>query len=55
MRILHGHRDVPMAKNALKRENISTVHHVVTGEGMPEDVGELLGGLPPIKWTRPIS
>ena len=42
MGILHSHGDVSVTKNALKRENVAPVHHVVTGESVPEDVRQLL-------------
>lgn len=42
MGIAHGHGDVAVAKNALQRENVSPVHHVMAGEGVPQDVGQLL-------------
>lgn len=38
----HGDGDITVAKDALKREDISPVHHVMTGEGVPEYVRQLL-------------
>lgn len=34
-----------MAQGALQSEDVATGHHVVTGEGVPEDVSHLAGGI----------
>lgn len=41
MCVLHGHCQRGMAKNSLQREDVSTIHHVVTGEGVTQYVGQL--------------
>ncbi len=41
MRIAHGHRDRGMSQDPLQSEDVAACHHVVTGKGMPEDVGHL--------------
>lgn len=42
MGIAHGHGDVAVSEDALEREYVAPVHHVVTGEGVAQDVGQLL-------------
>ena len=42
MCITHSHGDIAMAENPLQGEDITAIHHVVAGEGMPEYVGKLL-------------
>ena len=39
MCIAHGHGDGGMPKDSLQAEDVATGHHVMTGEGVPEDVG----------------
>ena len=34
MSITHCHRDIAMAENALQREDITAIHHVVASEGV---------------------
>lgn len=41
MRISHRHFDVGMAEYALQDQNIATIHHKVTGEGVAQNVGKL--------------
>lgn len=41
VRIAHGHRDRRVPQYPLQAENVTTGHHVVTGEGVPQDVGHL--------------
>lgn len=41
MSISHRHFDVGMAEYALQDQNITTIHHKVTGEGMAQNVGKL--------------
>lgn len=38
MCITHGHRKRRMPKDFLQREDISTIHHEMAGEGVPESV-----------------
>ena len=38
--IAHRHGDVAVAKDALQREYVAPFHHVMTGEGVPQDVSE---------------
>lgn len=45
VRVAHGHLDIPMTKNPLQRQNIPALHHVVTSEGMPENVRQLAGSV----------
>jgi len=42
MGILHDHGHVAVPKNPLKRMDATPIHHVVTGEGVPKNLGELL-------------
>lgn len=42
MGIAHGHGDVAMPEDALQREYVASVHHVMTGEGVAQDMGQLL-------------
>lgn len=39
--ITHGHREICVSENALQRQNIASIHHEVTGEGVPQHVGHL--------------
>jgi len=39
VRIAHSHLDIAVAQNSLQREDIAALHHVVAGEGVPQDVG----------------
>ncbi len=39
MGIAHDHSDRGMPKDALQAENIPARHHVVTGKGVPQDMG----------------
>lgn len=41
MRIAHGHRDRGVPQDPQQPEDVAACHHVMTGEGMPEDVGHL--------------
>ena len=45
MRIAHGHRDRGMSQDPLQPEDVAACHHVVTGEGVPENVGHLAWGI----------
>lgn len=45
MCIPHRHGDIAMAEDALQRQDITAIHHVVAGEGMAEDVSLLLWGV----------
>lgn len=45
MCISHRHGDIAMAEDALQGEDITAIHHVMTGEGVAEDVGLLLWGV----------
>lgn len=42
--IAHRHLDVGMAEDALQHQDIATVHHEVTGEGMTQNVSTLARG-----------
>lgn len=39
VRIAHRHGDGGMAEDPLQAENVPASHHVVTGKGVPQDVG----------------
>ena len=41
MRIAHGHLDIAMTQDALQREDVPALHHVVAGERVPQDVSQL--------------
>ena len=41
MGVSHCHFDVGMTENSLQNENISTVHHEMAREGMPQNMGHL--------------
>ena len=41
MGITHRHANAGMTQDALKRQDITPVHHKVAGEGMAQDVGAL--------------
>lgn len=41
MRIAHRHRERGMPQNLLEREDVPTIHHEVTREGVPESVAGL--------------
>lgn len=36
-----------MTKNPLQRQNVPALHHVVTSEGVPENVRQLAGSVYP--------
>jgi hypothetical protein len=39
----HGHLDIAVAEYPLQREDVAALHHIMAGEGVPQDVGELTG------------
>jgi hypothetical protein len=39
MRVAHRHLDIAVAQDSLQREDVAALHHVVAGEGVPQDVG----------------
>lgn len=41
VRVAHGHRDRRVSQDPLQAENVTTGHHVMTGKGVPQDVGHL--------------
>ena len=41
MRISHGHGDRGVPEDPLQTEDVPAAHHVVAGEGVSEDVGQL--------------
>ncbi|VEA44713.1 Uncharacterised protein [Salmonella enterica subsp. enterica] len=41
MRIYHRHFYIGMAQNIAKYQNVSAIHHKVTGECMAQNVGAL--------------
>ncbi len=41
MRVAHGHRDRRVPQDPLQAENVTTGHHVMTGKGVPQNVGHL--------------
>lgn len=41
MCIAHGHRDGGVPEDALQTQDVTTAHHVMAGEGVPEDVSHL--------------
>lgn len=45
MRIAHGHFDISMPEDSLQRQDVPTLHHVVAGERVPEDVSHLAWGV----------
>ena len=41
MCIAHGHGDGRVTEDPLQAQDVTTAHHVMAGEGVPEDVGHL--------------
>lgn len=41
VRVTHRHRDRRVPQDPLQREDVPSSHHVVAGEGVAEDVGQL--------------
>lgn len=41
VRVPHRHRDRRVPQDPLQREDVPSSHHVMTCEGVPEDVGQL--------------
>lgn len=39
--IAHGHGDGGVPEDALQTQDVTTAHHVMAGEGVPEDVSHL--------------
>lgn len=49
MRIADGHLDIAMTRDALQREDVPVLHHVVAGERVPQDMSQLPWSLKPIE------
>lgn len=49
MRIAHGHLDIAMTQDALQREDVPALHHVVAGERVPQDMSQLSWRLKPVE------
>lgn len=47
MRVTHRHLDIPVTQDALQGEDVPALHHVVAGERVPQDVGQLPRGMKP--------
>lgn len=47
--VAHGHLDIAVAQDALQGEDVAALHHVVAGEGVSQDVGQLAGVWRPVR------
>lgn len=37
VRVTHRHLDIAVVQDSLQREDVAATHHVVAGEGVPQD------------------
>lgn len=51
MRVAHRHRDRRVPQDPLQAENVATSHHVMTGEGVSQDVGHLPWSVEPASFV----